>query len=296
MKFLFPLFAASAAASALGTRVLEYPPTLVERDAASISSAIASISSALATLQTEVEGFGGSGDVDTLTSDSKAVLTAINSGDSAAKSTDQLSQDDALALATPIQALGKQVNSTIDALISKKQAIVSAGAGGLVYSQLSSQRDATATFSKDLTSKVPSALAGTASSLAQPIQDSLNQGVMNFQDQAGSGSSGSGSATATGMSSATGMASGSGSASATATGMMSSAAPSSSAMATDTASMSMPASSGAAGSASATDSGMASGSSAPSPTQSIATAAAGPTAVAGYGAAMVAALAAVAAL
>ena len=130
MKFLFTFFAASAAASALGSRVLESPPSLVERDAASISSAIASISSALATLQTDVEGFSGAGDVDKINSDSKAVLDAINSGDSAAKSTDQLSQDDALALATPIQALGKQVNSTIDALIGKKDDFVSAGDGG----------------------------------------------------------------------------------------------------------------------------------------------------------------------
>ena len=132
MKFLFTFFAASVAASALGTRVFESPPSLVERDAASISSAIASIGSTLQTLQTDVEGFSGAGDVDKINSDSKAVLDAINNGDSAAKSTDQLSQDDALALATPIQSLGKQVNSTIQALIDKKDDFVSAGAGGTV--------------------------------------------------------------------------------------------------------------------------------------------------------------------
>ena len=131
MKFLAALFAAGAAASALGTPV-QKEPTLVERDAASISSAISSIGSSLQSLQTSVEGFNGAGDAAGLQSASSDVLDAINSGDDAAKSTDQLSQDDALALATPIQDLGKQVNSTIDALISKKQSLVSAGIGGVI--------------------------------------------------------------------------------------------------------------------------------------------------------------------
>lgn len=131
MKFFLTLFATGAVAASLGTPVVK-KETLVERDAAAISSAISSIGSALQTLQTDVQGFSGSGSADQLTSDSSAVLKAINSGDSAAKSTDQLSQTDALGLAQPIQDLGKQVNSTVSALIAKKQAFVSAGIGGTV--------------------------------------------------------------------------------------------------------------------------------------------------------------------
>ncbi|KAL9110842.1 MAG: hypothetical protein Q9227_004642 [Pyrenula ochraceoflavens] len=196
MKFLLPLFVACATASFIGTPSVK-KAALVERDAATVTSAIASIQSATQKLSTAVKGFNGAAQAPGVQSASEAVVNAIKSGTKAVQGSGPLSQTDALTLTEPVQNLGSLVQSTVNDVISKKSAFDSAGVGSVVLDQLKQQRDASKTFSDTVTSKVPQALQAVAANLASPINNSLNKGVNAYQGESssGGGSSANGSMT-----------------------------------------------------------------------------------------------------
>ena len=285
MKFLATFFAAGAVASSVGTPLVK-KASLIERDAATVTSAISSISDATKSLGTVVQGFNGAGQAAAVQSASQKVIDSIKSGTTAVSGSGELSQADALTLTQPVQDLGTLVNNTVNDAISKKQAFASAGVGSVVLDQLTQQRDAAKAFADAVTSKVPQALQGVAANLANPINQALDNGVQAFSDQKGSGgSSGSASATGSVSTSASGSASGSASVS-SATSGASSASLSSVPSATESAS----------GSGSIGTTALPSSASAASPSVSSFTGAAVPTAFANVGAAAMAAIAAVAAL
>ncbi|MCJ1440704.1 MAG: hypothetical protein MMC23_001190 [Stictis urceolatum] len=279
MKFLYALFTGAAVASSVGSPVAKRA-SLVERDAAAVSSAISQISDATTKLDTAVKDFTGAGQVSSLQSASTNLIKVLGSANSAVSSSSMLSQSDALSLPQPIQDLSKLVQTAAQDTISKKQTFVSAGVASVVYDQLTEIRDGAKKFSTTLISKVPNSLQNIAQNLAQPINDSLNKAVSAYsdvKDSSGSSSIASGSASAS--------ATGSTPASASASAPASSEVASGSAYATSAAGT-------APGAVSPSSNGT--GSYTTGSTPAIATGAAVPAAAAGYGVVAAAALAVVA--
>ncbi|KAF2752797.1 hypothetical protein EJ05DRAFT_505676 [Pseudovirgaria hyperparasitica] len=186
MKFSAILFAGAAAAA-----------TMVERQGSGVDTvlaAISSISSATTALNNGITSFSGagdaqtsyqsvqnSGDADSLEAASKAVIDAINTGNTNVGPIGQLELTDALQLQDPTKALGELVTQTVNNAISKKDAFTSAGVAGTVLEQLQQQQSAANTFSTTVVGKVPEAAQSIAQGLVQPITDALQKGVDAFQ-------------------------------------------------------------------------------------------------------------------
>jgi hypothetical protein len=179
------------AAALLVTNVLASSPTIVERDATAITNDIASTSNTVSKLNDKLGSNVQASDYNDLMSDSQDIIKAIKQGTSDANSSPMLQDTDALALVNPVQNLAKLVNTTVDNLISQKSTIDGFGDGSAVEQQLMDQQSAANAFQSALIAKVPSGLQSTANGLAQPISDSLAQGVAANKGDTSSSSSSS---------------------------------------------------------------------------------------------------------
>ncbi|KAF2421248.1 hypothetical protein EJ08DRAFT_653483 [Tothia fuscella] len=190
MKFTLPILAIALGASA----------TLVERDGASIQKVLSDISSKTDALDTIVKGF--SGDAKALIAASDDLISSIKSGISTVTASAVLPIADAANIAQNTIGLNTSAAAVISDLISKKDALVSAGQGGTVLKSLQDQRAVSKSLAEAITSKVPTALQATAAELSSGIDASFARGIAAFEGTGGSGGSSSPSATATSASSA----------------------------------------------------------------------------------------------
>ncbi|KAL9074662.1 MAG: hypothetical protein Q9157_004291 [Trypethelium eluteriae] len=154
-----------------------------KRDLATIQNALNAINTAAGTLDTDVKAFDGSSTaVTTLQSDSAAVLSAINTGNSQIAPTDPISDNDALTVAGTTGTLITTLNQTIADLIAQKPAFDSAGVSSVVLDQLQQQNTAATTFGATVVSKIPSDLQGIAQGLTAQITAAFQQGIAAFAD------------------------------------------------------------------------------------------------------------------
>jgi uncharacterized protein YoxC len=197
MKFIsaIPLFALAVSA------------TQVKRDLATIQNVLQGLSSDITALDTAVNGF--SGDPSTLQSASDKVVADLNAGATTVSGTSDLSQSDAIGVATYVQGLASAVTTAVNDLISKQSAFQGANQCGTVLKGLQGQLSGTQAFSTALTSKTPQSLQGVAQQLSSGIIADIQRGIDAFQScGSSSGGGGSSSAAPTGSATATTSASG----------------------------------------------------------------------------------------
>jgi len=159
--------------------------TLVTRDLQTIQGVVTQVSDQVGNLQKAVDSF--SGDAGPLTSANTQLLSILKDGTSKIQATSELSQTDALGLTQPVQSLASAVDGVVNGLISKKDAIVSAGQGGTVLDALQQQKTASDALAAAITSKVPQELQSIAAQLSGTIATSLDKGIAAFQGTGGSG-------------------------------------------------------------------------------------------------------------
>jgi hypothetical protein len=178
--------------------VLGASATVVTRDLATIQGVLSDISKQTDALDSAVKSF--SGDPSALVSASDSLLSTLKSGTAKVAASDVLPLLDAATVAQSVVTLNTSASAVINDLISKKEALVAAGQGGVVLKSLQDQRTAAKSLAETITSKVPTELQGTAATLSQGIDDAFGRGIAAFEG-AGSGPSssapGSSSASAT---------------------------------------------------------------------------------------------------
>ncbi|KXT15090.1 hypothetical protein AC579_6445 [Pseudocercospora musae] len=204
MRFSLALFATSALASSLLSR----QTTGLPADIATIQAKTEALTTAIEAYQGEVSQAlavnGAAGEVN----------DAVQAATTTANGLPEIAQNDAIGLVNPIQDLAKAVNTSVTALISKKDAFTNAGLSGAVLSTLQTQSKASQALSDAIVSKLPAGLQGTGTNLAKPIADSFAAGIAAYS----SGASGSSSAASAPSSAAATMTGAPATASATATG------------------------------------------------------------------------------
>jgi len=181
--------------------VLGASATVVTRDLATIQGVLADISKQTDALDSAVKAF--SGDAGALISASDSLLSTIKSGTSKVAASDVLPLIDAATVAQSVVTLNTSASAVINDLISKKDALVAAGQGGTVLKSLQDQRTAAKSLAETITSKVPTELQGTATTLSQGIDESFGRGIAAFQGTGGSGPSSSAPGSSTASSPAT---------------------------------------------------------------------------------------------
>lgn len=189
--------------------IVQRQASKVQRDLAAFESVISAVDDAVKQFDTDVNSYS-SGAPTTLLSDAASIVSITNSGVSTLKGEATLSDTDAVSLTSPVQALSSDVKTSIDDLVSKKSALVAAGAGGEVESGLQQQLTAAQSLGTVISDKVPSALSGIAGELSSGITSAIQSGIDAFK---GTGST----ATSSAASSATSSAASSGSSSSSGT-------------------------------------------------------------------------------
>ncbi|KAF7194810.1 Cell wall mannoprotein 1 [Pseudocercospora fuligena] len=167
MRFSLALFATSALAS-----------SLVSRQATGLPADIAAIQAKTEALTTAIEAYQGEV-TQALAVNGAAgeVNDAVQAATTTANGLSEIAQNDAIALVNPIQDLAKAVNTSVTALIGKKDLFTTAGLDGAVLSTLQTQSKASQALSDAIVSKLPAGLQGTGANLAKPIADSFAAGT-----------------------------------------------------------------------------------------------------------------------
>ncbi|KXS95030.1 hypothetical protein AC578_131 [Pseudocercospora eumusae] len=183
MKFSIALFATSTLAS-----------NLVSRQATGLPADIATIQAKTEALTAAIEAYQGEvSQALALNGAAGEVNDAVQAATTTANGLSEIAQNDATALVNPIQDLTKAVNTSVTALIGKKDAFTSAGLSGAVLSTLQTQSEVSQALSDAIVSKLPADLQGTGANLAKPIADSFAAGIAAYS----SGDNGSSSAAVT---------------------------------------------------------------------------------------------------
>lgn len=179
MKF-FLLLQATVALAGASISGSPKPPSLVARQS-SLADDIMKVDAAVKAADASVK----SGDFTKLAGDFKTLLDALDAGTANAKKSPVLTQEQALALATPAQDLSKTTVMTLQDLSAKKADIVKAGLGAAVYQGLMEAETKAAAYITVLTSKIPPSLSTVAGGIVKPAQDQLAKTVADFKDAAG---------------------------------------------------------------------------------------------------------------
>lgn len=180
MKFSLVALAATGVAAAV-----------VERDGKLVNGVIADVQSGIEKLDSTVKSY--SGDKGPLVSASEALVSSIKSGKTKVDGSGDLSQDDALALITPVQDLTKASETLVNDLKSKRDQVEKAGECDTVRGQLQQISSNSDALVKSIVSKVPEALQGTAASLSAGVKKQLDAANEDFSEANCKNASGGGS-------------------------------------------------------------------------------------------------------
>ncbi|KIW07230.1 uncharacterized protein PV09_02087 [Verruconis gallopava] len=171
-------------------------PSIYERQVATIVGVLSQINTDTQALDTAVKGFNGAGDIQSLQAAADKVATSVTNGVQTVNSATSISLTDALQLQSQVQNLQSTIESTVNDLISKKSALVSAGAGPQVSQNLNAQLSGSQQLATAISGKVPSEVATLAGQLASGITSALQKGVNAFQDVGAASTTASAVATA----------------------------------------------------------------------------------------------------
>jgi Hydrophobic surface binding protein A len=238
MKFSSALtfLAVSGAASA----------SILERQVATIIGVVNGINTVVGDLDTTVKGF--SGDPKALLAASQKAQDAVSKGVETVNAASSITLTDSVQIQGQVQNLQSSLESVVSDLISKKEALITAGQGQTVYKSLQDQLTGAKALQVAISSKVPPEVKSLAETLSAGINTALEKGISAFKDAP----AGSSDASASGGSSAPSSGSASSGSSAPAAGGASSSGSSSSGASSGSASSgSSGSSSGSSGAAAA---------------------------------------------
>jgi len=190
MKFssALTLLAASGAASA----------SILERQVQTIVGVVNGINTVVSDLDTAVKGF--SGDPKALLAASQKAQDTVSKGVETVNGASSITLTDSVQIQGQVQNLQSSLESVVNDLISKKEALVSAGQGQIVYKNLQDQLVGAKSLSAAISSKVPPEVKSLADTLSQGIITALDKGVAAFKDAPGGSSSTDASASSGGAS------------------------------------------------------------------------------------------------
>jgi hypothetical protein len=209
MKFStqITLFALALGASARlqpPSNVVRSPPSLVERDLATVTSVIADVDTGIKALDKEVNAF--SGDNSALDKAAENLISIIKAGTSKISSGSDLSLSDALALQSVVTGLQGDADTLVSDLSSKKSAFEEAALCSTLRQQTTDISTASKALIAAVVSKVPEAAQEIAKELASGVTKSLDKSQAEFAEGScvdKSGGGGGGGSTSDGGSSPT---------------------------------------------------------------------------------------------
>ncbi|KAL4867205.1 hydrophobic surface binding protein A-domain-containing protein [Aspergillus spectabilis] len=161
-------------------------PAHVQRDVAAILGVLTDINDQVNALESAITATPL--DPDSIVSQSDSLVQTIRSGTSTVNAQPNLNQLDALGLVTPTQNLADDTESTVQSLISVKDAILDLGEGCTTLESLQEQFDAATGLSDAVVSKVPAALADISKELADTIANAIQAGIDAYQGSCDGGS------------------------------------------------------------------------------------------------------------
>lgn len=239
MKFSSALtfLAVSGAASA----------SILERQVQTIIGVVNGINTVVGDLDTAVKGF--SGDPKSLLAASQKAQDTVTKGVETVNGASSITLTDSVQIQGQVQNLQSTLESVVSDLISKKDALVTAGQGQTVYKSLQDQLTGAKALQAAISSKVPPEVQSLAQTLSAGINVALEKGITAFKDTPAGSSDASASSGSSAPSS--GSASSGSSAPAAGAGASSSGASSSGASSGSSSSGTSSGSSGASGAGSA---------------------------------------------
>lgn len=183
MKFssALALLAATGAASA----------SILERQVTTIVGVVNGINSVVGDLDTTVKGF--SGDPKALLAASQKAQDTVTKGVETVNGASSITLADSVQIQGQVQNLQSTLESVVSDLISKKDALVTAGQGQTVYKSLQDQLTGAKALQAAISSKVPPEVQTLAQTLSQGINVALEKGIAAFKDAPGGSSDASAS-------------------------------------------------------------------------------------------------------
>ncbi|KAM5345107.1 hypothetical protein ACJ41O_010969 [Fusarium nematophilum] len=161
--------------------VIRDPPSLVERDLATVTEVLNDVGSGIDNLDSAVKSFNG-GDSGPVVDAAESLVSAINDGKSRVDDSDDLSLSDALALQDPVEDLTDKAQTLTDDLKDRKSAIQEAGLCGTTRSQITDINSASQELIDSVVSKVPEGAQSIARELASALIDVLNDAQDAFSE------------------------------------------------------------------------------------------------------------------
>jgi uncharacterized protein YukE len=193
MKFAIAALALTGAA---------YGSSILERQVQTIVGVVNDIEKKTTALDTAIKGF--SGDIASLTAASDDLTSTVTKGVSTVNGASSITLTDSVQIQGQVSNLQTAVESVVNDLISKKDALVSAGQGGTIEKQLTDQLTGAKALQTAISSKVPPEVQSLAQQLSAGINTSLEKGISAFKGTGGSGAGSSSGSSSGGSSSSSG--------------------------------------------------------------------------------------------
>jgi exonuclease VII small subunit len=159
--------------------------SIYERQVMTIVNVVNQISTDTQALDTTVKSFNGAADVQKLQAASDKVSQTVTSSVQTVMGASSISLTDALTIQGQVQNMQSTIETTVNDLISKKSAIVSAGAGAQVSASLNQQLQGAQQLITAISSKVPPEVASLAQQLSTGVTGALQKGVDAFKGTGG---------------------------------------------------------------------------------------------------------------
>lgn len=171
--------------------------SILERQVATIIGVVNDINTITGSLDTAIKGF--TSDPKPLLAATQKVQDAVTAGISTVNGASSITLTDSVQIQGQVQNLQATIESVVSDLISKKDALVTAGQGQTVYKSLQDQLTGAKGLQAAISSKVPPEVQSLAQTLSAGINTALEKGVAAFKDTPGA-SAGSSSSSSSGSS------------------------------------------------------------------------------------------------
>jgi len=171
-------FVACAIGSQLPTLVSSDPPSVVERDIATVTSAVTQVDGSIRNLDQAIRSFNG--DATQINSAAQSLVNTLNTATTQIQQSSNLTVEDALSLQSTVSSLQTDGSNLIADLEAKKSAIEAASMCNTIFQQTSSISTAAQNLITAVISKLPNSVQSVGNQLAAGVVATLQQPMMDF--------------------------------------------------------------------------------------------------------------------
>jgi hypothetical protein len=157
--------------------------SILERQVAAIVGVVTGIEQATSSLDNIVKSFNGN--IKALSDASQMVQDTVTKGVTTVSGASSITLTDSVQIQGQVSNLQQTVEDTVNDLISKKSALISAGAGAMVSKSLNDQLAGAKALQMAIGTKVPPEVQSLAQQLSAGINTSLQKGVDAFASVGG---------------------------------------------------------------------------------------------------------------